>query len=81
MAYATPRSMNDELSNGMTDGKYKKVRQNWGNVQFDGTHANQADLDDVWYGIHEKQVKVAPDGLLHATPNYVATPPANPDAI
>jgi hypothetical protein len=69
--------MNAELSEGSTDGKYKKVRPDTSNLNQDSTYQTRADLDDRYYGIHEKQVKVAPDGLLHATPAYVATPAAN----
>ena len=77
MAYAQSRSMNDELNAGMTDGKYKKVHQNWAPVVFDASYTERADLDDVWYGIHEKQVKVAPDALAQATPEFVRTPKSN----
>lgn len=77
MAYPNSRSMNAELSEGMTDGKYKKVRPDTSVIVNDGTYTERADLDDRYYGIHEKQVKVAPDGLLHATPDYVRTPAVN----
>lgn len=81
MAYAAPRSMNASLSEGMTDGKYKQVRQNVANAE-PSTYLARRDLDDVWYGIHEAKVKVAPDLLQHAdSPDFVATPLANPDAI
>jgi hypothetical protein len=42
-----------------------------------GTLQSRADLDDRYYGIHEKQVKVAPDGLLHATPDFRGTAAVN----
>lgn len=77
MSYAPTRSMNGELSEGSTDGKYKKVRPDTSNLTADKTYQSRADLDDRYYGIHEKQVKVAPDGLLHATPDYVATAAVN----
>jgi len=73
MVYPNSRSMNAELSEGSTDGTYKKVVQGRGGVVGKETWEARTDLDDQWYGIHEKQVKVAPDGLLHATPNYQAT--------
>lgn len=79
MAYAPPRSMNANLSEGSTDGKYKKIVRDRGGVVEPGTYEARDDLDDLWYGIHEKKVKVAPDGLLHATPDYVQNP-VLPDA-
>lgn len=74
MVYPVSRSMNADLSQGMTDGKYKKVNQDRGGSVSPGTYESRAELNDNWYGIHEKQVKVTPDGLLHATPSFVATP-------
>lgn len=62
-----------ELSEGMTDGKYKKVINARGGLVDAATQENRVDLDDRYYGIHEKQVKVTPDGLLHATPDFVRT--------
>jgi hypothetical protein len=76
MAYPESRSMNADLSEGATDGKYKKVRPDV-NAVSDSTYVSRKDLDDRYYGIHEKQVKVAPDGLLHATPDYVRTAAVN----
>ena len=77
MTYAPTRSMNNDLSEGMTDGKYKKVSPNRGGFVEHTAMTERADLDDEYFGIHEKQVKVAPDGLLHATPQYIATRPVN----
>ena len=74
MGYPPSRSMNQELSEGSTDGKYKKIVRDRGGVVEPGTYESRADLDDMWYGFHEKQVKVAPDGLLHATPDFVSNP-------
>lgn len=74
MGYPLSRSMNAELSEGSTDGKYKKIVTDRGGVVDPGTFENRADLNDEWFGIHEKKVKVAPDGLLHATPDYVQNP-------
>lgn len=75
MGYPQTRSMNGSLSEGMTDGKYKKIVTDRDGVIDPATYENRADLDDQWFGIHEKKVKVAPDGLLHVTPDYVANPP------
>lgn len=74
MAFPPSRGMNNALSEGSTDGKYKKIVQNRDGFVDPATAENRADLNDNWFGIHEKQVKVAPDGLLHATPNYVNNP-------
>lgn len=73
MSYAPSRSMNAELNEGATDGKYKKVVQNRGGAIDPATAKNRADLDDAYYGIHEIQPKVRPDGRIVATPNFVAT--------
>lgn len=74
MAYAPARGMNNSLSEGSTDGKYKKIVRDRDGVIDPATYENRADLDDNWYGVHEKRVKVTPDGLLHATPRYVPNP-------
>lgn len=79
MVYPVSRSMNNDLSEGMTDGKYKKVSPNRGGTVEHTAQTERADLDDLYFGIHEKQVKVAPDGLLHATPQYIATNIVNRD--
>lgn len=81
MAYANPRSMNAELSQGSTDGKYKHISPNRGGTVEPTTYEARRDLNDNWFGIHEKQVKVAPDGLLHATPTYVQNPAAVGDVV
>jgi hypothetical protein len=74
MAYANTGSMNAALSEGSTDGKYKKVVTDRGGVVEGTTYEERGDLNDNWFGIHEKKVKVAPDGLLHVTPDFVQTP-------
>ena len=66
MAFPQSRSMNADLNEGMTDGKYKKIVQNRGGQVDPATHAARADLNDQWFGFTEKPVKVAPDGLLHS---------------
>lgn len=71
MSYPPTRGMNNALSEGSTDGKYKKITANRDGVVDPTTAENKADLSDSWYGVHEKRVKVTPDGLLHATPNFV----------
>ncbi|OAA24511.1 hypothetical protein UG55_102933 [Frankia sp. EI5c] len=74
--YAT-RSMNADLVEGMTDGKFKKVVQNRGQAERT-TYQDRKALSDVYYGIHETPVKVLPDGRSARTPDYVATPPVQP---
>lgn len=79
MATAPSRSANAELSEGMTDGKYKKVVTDRGGLVEHTTYLERQDLHDVWYGIHEEPDKVLPDALLQHTPNFVATPMAQLD--
>lgn len=79
MAYPAGRSMNGDLHEGSTDGKYKKVIRNRGGVVESATYEDRAGLDDVWYGIHELEVKIMPDGTPVRTPNYVATRKAQID--
>lgn len=70
MSYPQSRGLNNALSEGSTDGKYKKITPNRENAD-PATYENRADLNAQWYGMVEKKVKVTPDGLLHATPNFV----------
>lgn len=74
MSYPASRGMNAALSEGATDGKYKKIVRDRDGVVDPATAENRRDLNDEWFGFHEKRVKVAPDGLLHSTPNYVTNP-------
>lgn len=74
MGYAANRSMNAEVSEGMTDGSHKKIVTDRGGVVEPTTYESRIDLNNNWFGITEKKVKVTPDGLLHATPNYVPNP-------
>lgn len=75
MALPQLRSMNAELNEGATDGRYKKVVQNRGGVVEGSTYGNRTDLDDVWYGIHEESAKDIPGKYgVQSTPNYVPTP-------
>lgn len=78
MVYPRSRSMNGDLNEGLTDGKYKKVVHDRGGVVEHTTIASRDDLKDVWYGIHEAAVKERPDGRNCGTPNYVYTRPAEP---
>lgn len=70
MATAPERSMNAEMAEGSTDGSYKKLLQNVGNVGRDA-RTDRRDLNDIWFGIHESPTKVTPDGKVVRTPNFV----------
>ena len=75
MAVNGSRSMNGDLAEGMSDGKYKKVATaERGGVIDPATYLNRGALDDLYYGVHEAQTKVLSDGTVHTTPDYVATP-------
>lgn len=73
MAYPTTRSMNADLVEGMTDGKFKKVVQNRGQAERT-TYQDRKALSDVYYGIHEVPVKTLPDGRTVRTPGFIPTP-------
>lgn len=74
MALPPLRSLNGDLIEGATDGRYKKVVNNRGGMVEGSTYANRDELDDVWYGIHETQPKDVP-GMTgyHSSPQYVPT--------
>lgn len=74
MTVNTSRSMNAELVEGATDGKYKKVIQNRGGMIEPSTQRSREPLDDLWFGIHETQTKEIP-GMAgtRPSPNYVTT--------
>lgn len=79
MAYPPARSMNAELDEGATDGKYKKLvvdRSAPAGRYADESTSQRRDLNDVWYARHEALVKQRPDGKTVHTPNYTPTPPA-----
>lgn len=64
------RSMNLDLTEGMTDGKYKKIATNerGGRVEH-ATALNRAALQGSnpltnWYGMVEAPMKVRPDGKV-----------------
>ena len=66
MAENTSRSMNRDLDEGLTDGKYKKraTRERGGQID-PATLMNRRDLNDIWYGVHaEAPIKVRPDGKV-----------------
>lgn len=73
------RSMNAELDSGATDGTYKKVVRDRGGLDIDAaTQDSRRDLHDLYYGIHEKDVKRAPTRGDVRTQAYRDTPPADP---
>lgn len=79
MAYATPRSANRELDEGMTDGKYRKGVTDRGGVVENLTFESRSCLTDGFYGIHEAQEKITPDGIRVRTPYCTRTPMAVPE--
>ena len=73
------RSMNAELASGATDGTYKKVVRNRGGLEVDAaTQQSREDLHDLYFGIHEKDVKQVPTRGPARTQAYCPTPPADP---
>lgn len=65
MVYPRNRSMNHDLEEGMTDGKYKKIAPNRGGETEKELHyAERVDLYDMHYGVHETPAKRLPDGTL-----------------
>lgn len=76
--YPDPRSMNRDLMEGMSDGKYKKIIANRGGiVEKNLAYASREDLSDTYYGIHEDDIKSLPDGTLDDRSEYfVPTHPA-----
>lgn len=74
MAVNSARSMNGDLAEGMSDGKYKKVVQDRGGQIDSATYLERGALDDMYFGIHEATTKVLPDGTVHTTPDFVTTP-------
>jgi len=79
MAYASPRSANAELHEGMTDGKYRKVVMDRGGLVEPCTYDARMDLTDGFYGIHEEPLKMLPDGRHCRTPYTVHTEEASPE--
>lgn len=78
MAYAPMRSMNAELDSGLTDGKYKKVVRDRGGFVDAATYQSRRDLHDLYFGIHEAEIKQAPTRGPVRTQNYRPTPQADP---
>lgn len=66
MATNESRSMTQDLNEGLTDGKYKKVdSRERGGVVDAATHISRMHLNDLWYGINtESRTKVRPDGKV-----------------
>lgn len=68
MAVNEQRRMNGDLSEGMTDGKYKKIATAMrGGLVEHTTALNRAGMDNPnplanWYGEVEDPIKVRPDG-------------------
>lgn len=79
MALPRLRSMTADLREGATDGRYRKVAPDRGGVVESSFLEKRADLDDVWYGIHEKNPKVIP-GLCETAPTPNWLPTKEPDS-
>lgn len=62
MAYAPPRSVNQELECGMIDGAYKQRIKDRGGLVEHTTCGNLDDLSEILYGRCEAPVKNTPDG-------------------
>ena len=79
MGYYDPtsgRSCNENLKDGMSDRSYKKVRQERWSPERKGeslTDITRKDLYDIWYGIHELDEKMLPDGTTYKSDDYVVT--------
>lgn len=76
--YAKPRSCNNELSAGMTDGKYKKVIADRGGEVEHTFVENRRHLIDGYYGVHESPSMMRPDGRQCTNPYAVPMPEADP---
>lgn len=70
--YTKDFSCTEQMYEGSTDGSYKKVVQNRRSTEHITCRVRE-DLNDIYYGIHETNPKVAPDGTIVNTPDYVAT--------
>lgn len=77
MVYPAMRSMNADLEDGMSDGKYKKIVINRGGVtEKELMYAGRMDLSDTYFGIHEIADKVLPDGTVdHDSAEYTPNLP------
>ena len=71
MTYGPTRSTNASLHEVLTDGKYKKMSPNRGGFVESGNVLARADLSNRHFDDHEKQWKVAPDGVTLPTPGYI----------
>lgn len=61
------RSLNGDLNEGSTDGKYRKVHPNRGGVVESATDMNRKHLHPFYgygYALSEAEPKVSPDGKL-----------------
>lgn len=72
------QSLNANLAEGGTDGKYKKVVADRGGSVDPATYEARRDLSDAFFGIHEARNKVLGDASIHVTPDFVTTPLADP---
>jgi hypothetical protein len=74
MAYPKTRSMNRDLEEGMTDGRYKKVVTDRGGIhEGELLYKIREELDSINYGINEIKEKEFGDSTRGVTPDYVET--------
>jgi hypothetical protein len=74
MAYPKCRSMNRDLEEGMTDGRYKKVvTDRGGRPEGELLYEIRGEMNSINYGINEYKEKEFGDGTRGVTPNYVET--------
>lgn len=79
MACPPLRSMNAELRRGAADGRYKMVVTDRGGFPEAATYMQRDELHDMWYGIHEKELKDLPGFFDRSrTQGYQDTPRAEP---
>lgn len=62
MSYATPRSWNGSLADGMTEGTYKSKNPNRGGFLETTTEEARAMLNSDTVGYQETMLKQMPDG-------------------
>jgi len=67
MTYAPHRSNNDELKYGINDGVYKDTAPNWANVDDADTANVRKQMDRIWHGFNEADIKYLPDGRSYRT--------------
>ena len=78
MTVNNSRSMNAELAEGMSDGKFKKIIADRGGVVHPETYDDRRDLSSAHFDIAETKVKHLGDGTVHVTPDFIDFPIGRP---